>query len=171
MEDEDWQDGLGEDEVPDFQDDYEIMREIADSENDEHIKDRLDEIDAHCAMIAEERFVDAVKAVKSARGESGVMELVFAIERSLGWHMEITATKADVEDYIFSKHGIYDSTAWNKAKNTEAWNEMSLEVTYSALRRRKDIVNQAFGLPVDENRVALRKFVYDLWKRIDLRLM
>lgn len=171
MEDEDWQDGLEEDEVPDFQDDYEIMREIADSENDEHIKDRLDEIDAHCAMIAEERFVDAVKAVKNARGESGVMELVFAIERSLGWHMEITATKADVEDYLFSKHGIYDSTAWNKAKNTEAWSEMSLEVTYSALRRRKDIVNQAFGLPVDENRVALRKFVYELWKRIDLRLM
>lgn len=171
MEDEDWQEELGGDEMQDFHDDYEIMREIASEYADEDIKDRLDEIDAHCALIAEEKFVDAVRAVKEARGESGVMELVFAIERSLGWHMEIIATKADVEDYVFSKHGIYDSKAWSKAKNTDAWSEMGIEVTYSALRRRKDIVNQAFGLPVDEKRVVARKFLYELWKRIDLRLM
>lgn len=171
MEDEDWQENLGEDDMPDFQDDYEIMREIAETENDEHLKDRLDEIDAHCAMIAEDRFVEAIKAIKASRGESGVMELVFAIERGLGWHMEITATKADVEDYAFSKHGIYDPNTWMKARNTEAWNEMTLEVTYASLRRRKDIVNQAFGLPVDKNREAVRKLIYETWKRIDLRLM
>lgn len=171
MEDEDWQEGLGEDDMPDFQDDYEIMREIAETENDEHLKDRLDEIDAHCSMIAEDRFVSAIKAIKASRGESGVMELVFAIERSLGWHMEITATKADVEDYAFSKYGIYDPNTWMKAKNTEVWNEMTLEVTYASLRRRKDIVNQTFGLPVDKNKEAIRKFIYETWKRIDLRLM
>ncbi|MBM4225983.1 MAG: hypothetical protein FJ167_14690 [Gammaproteobacteria bacterium] len=112
-----------------------------------------------------------MRAIRDARGESGVMEVIFAIERVLGWHMEITATRTDIEDYAFSKHGIYDPKAWFKAKNTDAWGEVSLDVTYSALRRRKDIVNEALGLPVDANKVALRKLVYELWKRIDLRLM
>lgn len=158
-------------EVPDFYDDFEIMREIAEEESDEELADRLDAIDAHCSMIAEGRYGDAVRAIRDARGESGVMEVVFAIERVLGWHMEITATKTDIEDYAFSKHGIYDPKAWFKAKNTDAWGEVSIDVTYSALRRRKDIINEALGLPVDANRVALRKLVYELWKRIDLRLM
>ena len=76
-----------------------------------------------------------------------------------------------MEDFVFSKHGIYDPKSWHKAKNTDAWTEMSMEVTYAALRRRKDVVNEAFGLPVDKNREAIRKLIYETWKRIDLRLM
>jgi len=171
MENEDWQDGLGEDEVPEFFEDYEIMREIAESENDEMLKDRLDEIDAHCAMIAEGRFGEAVKAIRDARGESGVMDLVFAIERNVGWHMEIVTTKADIEDYAFSKHGVYDPKTWLMARNTDAWNEMILEVTYACLRRRRDIVDEAFRMPVDGTRKTLRRLAYEAGKRIDLRLM
>jgi len=171
MENEDWPDGLGEDDMPDFFEDYEIMREIAENENDEQLKDRLDEIDAHCALIAEERFVNAVRTIKEARGESGVMDLVFAIERTVGWHMEIVATKADIEDHAFAKHGVYDPRTWLMARNTDAWDDMILEVTYACLRRRGDIVDEAFKLPVDKTKNRIRKLVYEAWKRIDLRLV
>lgn len=169
MDSDDWQENLGGEEVPDFHEDFEIMRELSD--DDEDVRDRLDAIEAHCGMIAEGRYADVIKRIKDDQGDHAVMELVFAIERSLGWHMEITNTKADVEDYLFSHHGIYDSKAWLKAKNTEAWTEASMDVVYASLRRRKDIINEAFGLPVDARRDSLRKLAYKAWKRLDSFLM
>jgi hypothetical protein len=161
---------FGEDEMGDFQDDYELLRNIAEQNCDDELISQLDEIDAQCAMVVEGKLADAVRNIREARGETGVMELVFAIERALGWHFEITGTKADFEDYLFSKHGIYDARAWLKVRNSRAWAEMTLDVTYSALRRRKDMVAEAFGLPVDKNREAIRRFLHRTWKIIDMRL-
>ena len=139
---------------------------FADEHNDE-ASERLEAIEAHCAMIAEGKYLSVINDIKKERGESAVMELVFAIERCTGWHMEIIQTRAEIEDLLFSKYGIYDPKAWMKAKSSDTWSDMNFEVAYSAMRRRSEIVDELSGAPVNRFNRFLRRFAYDLWKRID----
>ena len=148
-------------------DDFEFMKEIFGEERNDELSERLEAIEAHCAMIAEGKYLSVVNDIKKERGESAVMELVFAIERCTGWHMEIIQTRADIEDLLFSKYGIYDPKAWMKAKNSDVWSDMNFEVAYAAMRRRSEIVDELSGAPVSVFTRFLRKFVYDAWKRID----
>lgn len=155
-----------EDEVSNHEGDFEISMNYFDDD----MAAKLEEMDAHCSLIAEAKYIRAVGDIKKSKGESGIMELIFAIERHLGWHMEIVCTKADIEDAMFNRHGFFDPRAWEKARNTEAWSEMTMAVTYAALRARFDIVDEACSAPVKPWKKKLRKRLFNLYKTVDLSL-
>lgn len=159
----------------DFEEDDEVSNydgefEIAMNFLDDDMTAKLEEMDAHCSLIAEGKYIRAVSDIKKSKGESGIMELVFAIERHLGWHMEIVCTKAEIEDAMFNRHGIFDARAWEKAKNTEAWSDMTMAVTYAALRARFDIVDEACSAPVERWKKKLRQKLFNMYKSVDLSL-
>jgi len=131
----------------------------------------LDERDAIVAMITERKFAEAVRQIRNTSGESGVMELIFAVEKATGWHMEIVASKSDVEDTIFNWYGVYDEKAWNKIRNTELWEKMTYDVNFVSRRAVGEMVREVSRDPERNSpRNVARRILFDLWKAVDLKL-
>jgi len=139
--------------------------------SDYELQAMIEEREAIAAMIAEQKFAKAVDSVRRQMGESGVMELVFAIEKTTGWHMEIVASKSDVEDTIFNWYGVYDDKAWMKARNTEAWERLIYDVNFVARRGLGEIAKEVGERsPQYDPKSLLRKTLFNLWKAVDLKL-
>jgi hypothetical protein len=173
VEDEEWQDYLDDDgeeyEVLDHEEEMEIIRSLVG--DDQEAFDRMNMVDAHCAMLTEAKYCDALKEIQREHGESGVMNLLFAVERQTGWHLEIVASKSDIDDALFNIHGLYDDKAWDKARNSETWTAMTYDVNYLARRYSRDMVDEVAGVPGSPIKAIIRKKLFDLWKSIDLSLM
>ena len=172
MEDEEWQDYLGDEgeeyEVLDHEEELEIIRSLA--EDDQEIIDRMDMVDVHCAMLAEAKYCDAIKSIQEEQGETGVMNLLFAVERQTGWHLEIVASKSDIDDALFNNYGLFDDRAWDKARNSETWTMMICDVNYVASRYAREMADEVAGVVNSPLKTIIRKKLFDLWKHIDLSL-
>lgn len=149
--------------------DNDTVMEIIGSD-DYELEALMEEREALAAMITEGKFAKAVDKIKSERGESGVMELVFAIEKATGWHMEIVASKSDVEDALFNWYGTYDDMAWMKARNTDAWERLTADVNFVSRRALSEVVTEVAGDRKDSDKAFVRRWLFDLWKKIDIRL-
>lgn len=173
MEDEEWQDFLDDEgeeyETMDHEEELEIIRSL--EGEDAEIVQRMEVVDAHCAMIAEGKYCNALREIQKTHGESGIMNLVFAIERHTGWHMEIVASKSDIDDALFNNYGLYDHRAWDKARNSESWTSMTYDVNYVARRYAREMVDEVAGVVQSPLKAFARRKLFQLWKSIDLSLM
>jgi hypothetical protein len=171
VEDEEWQDYLDDegDEILDHEEELELIRGLV--EEDQEVLDRMEMIDAHCAMLAEAKYAEAIKQIQKEHGESSVMNLIFAIERQTGWHMEIVASKSDIDDALFNNYGLYDDRAWEKIRNSDTWTSMTYDINSIARRYSREMVDQVAGGGVPTIKSLLRKKLFALWKTIDLALM
>lgn len=171
MEDEEWQDYLDDegDDILDHEEELELIRGLV--EEDQEVLDRMEMVDAHCAMLAEAKYAKAVRQMQEQHGESSVMNLIFAIERQTGWHMEIVISKSDIDDALFNNYGLYDDKAWDKVRNSDSWTSMTYDINYVARRHAREMVDNVAGVGAPTVKSQLRKKLFSLWKSIDLALM
>lgn len=175
MDDEEWQDGMDEDfeathsEYSEVSDE-EVERQMAQYLSEEEQDDRLEDLNHMVSMITERRYIQAIKKLHAEEGDAGVMELIFALERVTGWHMEIVACKSDVEDALFNWYGVYDVKAWEKAKNTASWERTCYDVNFVARRGLGEMVREVAGDRSHDAKSALRRILFSWWKTIDMKL-
>ena len=67
-------------------------------------------------------------------GDDAIMDLLFAIDRNMGWSSEILANRHEVDDLLLEKPGAFDQHIWIKVQDTEAWAKMHRQV-YKMTRR------------------------------------
>lgn len=67
-------------------------------------------------------------------GEEAILDLLFAIDRNMGWSSEILANRYEVDNILLSKYGAFDQHIWYKVQDTKAWAKMHRQV-YKMSRR------------------------------------
>ena len=67
-------------------------------------------------------------------GEEAILDLLFAIDRNMGWSSEIMANRYEVDNILLSKYGAFDQHIWYKVQDTKAWAKMHRQV-YKMSRR------------------------------------
>lgn len=67
-------------------------------------------------------------------GEEAVLDLMFAIDRNMGWASEIVANRSEVDNILFDRYGAFDQHIWYKVQDTKAWAKMHRQV-YKMTRR------------------------------------
>jgi hypothetical protein len=67
-------------------------------------------------------------------GEEAVLDLLFAIDRNMGWASEILANRYDVDNILLDRYGAFDQHIWYKVQDTKAWAKMHRQV-YKMTRR------------------------------------
>jgi len=128
-------------------------------------------LDVYCQMISERKFNRMVQELKDSEGDRGVIQLLFAIEKATGWHMEIMGSRANVDDEMISKYNKFDPYAWEKVKNSDEWQDAIYKVAYIS-GRAMDLAVQQIAQPIgrdDKTRASIRKFLWSAWKALDLR--
>jgi len=75
-----------------------------------------------------------VKKLMDDFGDEAVMDLLFAIDRNMGWSSEILANRHEVDDLLLDKYGAFDQHIWFKIQDTKAWAKMHRQV-YKMTRR------------------------------------
>lgn len=67
-------------------------------------------------------------------GNDALVDLMFAIDRNMGWSSEIIASRNEIDDIMFQKHGAFDHHLWFKVQDTKAWAKMHRQL-YKMTRR------------------------------------
>jgi len=75
-----------------------------------------------------------VKKLIEDFGDDAIMDLLFAIDRNMGWSSEILANRHEVDDLLLENHGSFDQHIWVKVQDTKAWAKMHRQV-YKMTRR------------------------------------
>jgi hypothetical protein len=128
-------------------------------------------LDVYCQMITERKFNRMAKNLKDSDGDRGIIELLFAIEKATGWHMEIMGSRSNVDDEMISKYNRFDPYAWEKVKNSDEWQDAIYKVAYIS-GRALDLAIQEIVQPMsreDKTRASIRRFLWSTWKALDLR--
>ena len=75
-----------------------------------------------------------VKKLIEDFGDDAILDLLFAIDRNMGWSSEILANRHEVDDLLLENHGSFDQHIWVKVQDTKAWAKMHRQV-YKMTRR------------------------------------
>lgn len=72
--------------------------------------------------------------VKSEFGTEGLCELINGIDAHGGWITDILLESGDIDDFLFSEHGVYVENSIDLARKTEAMKKFQRSL-WSARRR------------------------------------
>jgi len=72
--------------------------------------------------------------VKSEFGVEGLCELIGGIDTAGGWISDILLESGDIDDFLFSEHGVYLENSINLARKTESMKKFQ-RALWSARRR------------------------------------
>jgi hypothetical protein len=91
---------------------------------------------------------DIAQFVKQAYGDSGMYTLMCAIEAQTGWSLEIIAAKGDLEQVLWDDYGVFDESAWLKARNSQYWDMMVRDIYTVSNVWNRYIIASIAGKPV-----------------------
>lgn len=69
-----------------------------------------------------------VNKLKDDFGDEAVLDLLFAIDRNMGWASEILAHRSDIDNILLDRYGAFDQHIWYKVQDTKAWAKMHRQV-------------------------------------------
>jgi hypothetical protein len=83
-----------------------------------------------------------VKRVHNEFGSDGLCDLMIKIDGTAGWISDILIDTYDLEDMMFTKHGIFDQNIIAKARNTTALIELNQKIFRLRKKYTKLIVDE-----------------------------
>ena len=91
-----------------------------DSYSTEDSKTNLPELPVICGLVLDGLHKDF--------GDSVPIQMLLAIERKMGWGLEIIGAQDEAEDILLEKHHAFDSDIWVKVTETKAWQKLRAKV-------------------------------------------
>lgn len=76
--------------------------------------------DNYCDMVVNKIFNDF--------GYEGLCHLMMSIDKKGNWISDILIENSDLDDLMFSKHGFYDRDICDKARNTQAMQDLNTKI-------------------------------------------
>ena len=89
--------------------------------------------------------------VKSEFGVEGLCELISGIDATAGWISDILLESGDIDDFLFTEHGVYIENSIDLARKTESMKKFQRSL-WSARRRyakmmAEEIYAKSIGKP------------------------
>ena len=144
--------------------------EFADDFSQRQLEEAQMNLEVHCAMIAEKKYNEVLRKIKEEQGDKGILALLFALERAMGWQLEIVASRDAVDDTLISKYNTFDENSWQRVRNTKSFERMIYDVNFVSRRGMNMAIREAVSDNHSETRNALRNVVFALWKVLDSKL-
>lgn len=76
--------------------------------------------DNYCDIVVNKIFNDF--------GYEGLCHLMMSIDKKGNWISDILIENSDLDDLMFSKHGFYDRDICDKARNTQAMQDLNTKI-------------------------------------------
>jgi hypothetical protein len=94
-------------------------------------------------IIYRNRLCEIIVArISEEFGPEGLCELMMEIDRRANWISDIIFEQADFNNPMFEMHGVYDADVIDKARNSDALNELNKKIWRLRRRYAKLIVEE-----------------------------
>ncbi len=107
---------------------------MEESQDFEHDNRRLPDIPTICSLILD--------GLENDFGEIMPFQMLLAIERKMGWALEIIGARHEAEEALFERHHSFDSDIWLKVVETKNWQKLRAKID--------DVSRKYLALAIDE---------------------
>lgn len=107
---------------------------MEESQDFEHDNRRLPDIPTICSLVLD--------GLENDFGEIMPFQMLLAIERKMGWALEIIGAQHEAEEALFERHHSFDSDIWLKVVETKNWQKLRAKID--------DVSRKYLALAIDE---------------------
>lgn len=100
----------------------------------ETFKKNIPDIPTICGLVLE--------GLENDFGDIIPVQMLLAIERKMGWALEIIGAQNEAEDILLDKHNSFDSDIWIKVTETKSWKKLRSKID--------DVSRKYLALAIDE---------------------